>query len=386
MKIALLIQRFPGGGAESYVEEIAKRLYSKGEDVTVITSKSDHDDSQYGFRIIRLPSRFSLGEYSWWKGLDNVLKKEKFDLVHTNTYGYFHSDKAAALKKKLGYKLVMTSHGFTGMDMHNLKKMGMIKKSSKFGFIRPFYDNYIGKKTLKRCDHLIALSQRDVDLYTEIGIEKSKMTIILPGIKDEFFIHDEEMKNFKNKLDADPILLSVGELGLIKNQALLVKAMPKILENKPATKLFVIGRDGGELENLRKLCRHLKLDEKIIFLGTKKSDEVSKYMHSADLMIHTSLAEGLSTVLLESMACGLPFITTPAGGNGYLAKESGAGIDTSFVDEKELAKNILDLIQNKSNLQQMSSNGILYAKNLHWDKIFEKIVKLYQNLVGIEKN
>src|ERR1700687_4516221 len=196
MKIALLIQRFPHGGAEGYVEEIAKRLHAKGEDVTVITSQNG-DDKKYGFKIIRLPSRFSLGEYSWWRGLDEVLERERFDLVHTNTYGYFHSDKAASLKKKLGYKLVMTSHGFTGMDTRKLKKNGTIKKGTKFDFIRPIYDNYVGKITLKKCDHLIALSQNDVDFYTDIGIEKSKMTIIPPGIKDEFFVHDEKIKYFK---------------------------------------------------------------------------------------------------------------------------------------------------------------------------------------------
>lgn len=385
MKIALLVQRFPHGGAESYVEEIAKRLYAIGEDVTIITSKNYIDDKQYGFRIIRLSSRFSIGEYSWWKGLDVILKKEKFDLVHTNTYGYFHSDKAASLKKKLGYKLVMTSHGFTGIEIYYLKKTGLIKKGSKFDFIRPSYDRYIGKKTLKECDHLIALSKKDFDFYTDMGINTSKITIIPPGIKEEFFEHDFENLTFKKKLDANPILLSIGELSLIKNHLLLVKAMPKILEKKPLAKLFVIGKDGGELKNLEKLRNRLKLKGKVIFLGTKKSDEVARYMHSADLLIHTSLAEGLSTILLESMACGLSFITTPAGGNGYLITDSGAGLVTPFEDELELAKNILEIVDDKNKLQQMSSNGILYAQNLHWDKIFEKILKLYENLFGFGK-
>ncbi len=387
MKIALLVQRFPYGGAESYVEEIAKRLYTKGQNVTVITSKNDTDDKQYGFRIIRLPSKFSLGEYSWWKGLDDVLEKERFDLVHTNTYGYFHSDKAASLKEKLGYKLVMTSHGFTGMDMHDLKKTGLIRKGSRFDFIRPLYDEYIGKNTLKGCDHLIALSQKDVDFYTGIGIDSSKITIIPQGIKDEFFATvNGETSTLKKKLDADPILLSVGELSLIKNHSLMIKAMPQILERKPLAKLFVIGKDGGELENLEKLCSKLNLGGKVMFLGAVKSDQVSKYMHSADLLVHTSFTEGLSTILLESMACGLPFVTTPAGGNGYLVHDSKAGLSTPFEDEIQLAYNILGIMDDKSKLQQMSSNGILYSKGFHWDTISEKILKLYENLIGNEKN
>ncbi|CUR50899.1 putative Phosphatidylinositol N-acetylglucosaminyltransferase [Nitrosotalea devaniterrae] len=382
MKIALLIQRFPGGGAESYVEEIAKRLYSKGEDVTVITSKSDHDDSQYGFRIIRLPSRFSLGEYSWWQGLDNILKKEKFDLVHTNTYGYFHSDKAAALKKKLGYKLVMTSHGFTGMDMHNLKKIGMIKKSSKFDFIRPFYDNYIGKKTLKSCDHLIALSKKDFQYYQKIGIEESKITTIMPGVKDEFFIHDDNQINgFRKKLDADPILLSVGELSWVKNHELLVKAIPYILEKKPSAKLFIMGKDGGEFGNLTTLCKKLGISEKVIFVGPKKPNEVSMYMRSANLLVHTSLAEGVSTVLLESMVSGLPFITTPAGGNEFLADQSHAGMTVSFGNEKSLSNTILVTLDDKEKMRLLSIDGINFSKNLSWNITYLSIYEIYEKLL-----
>ena len=101
MKVALLIQRFPGGGAERYVEEIATRLHEKGEDVTVVTSENNSDDSKYDFKIIRLSSVIKLGEYHIWQGLEKILEQEKFDVVHTNTYGYYHSDKAARLKKKI---------------------------------------------------------------------------------------------------------------------------------------------------------------------------------------------------------------------------------------------------------------------------------------------
>ena len=188
MKIGLIVQRFPHGGAESYVEEIATRLHNNGIDVTVISSENKQcDDSLYDFKIVRLSSHFSLGEYSFWKGLEKLLEKEQFDIIHTNTYGYYHSDKAARLKNKLGYKLIMTSHGFTGTDIHKLKKEKIINKTSPLDIFRTIYDENIGKKTLLQCDHLIALSKYDENFYTQIGIDPSKITIIPPGINDLFF-------------------------------------------------------------------------------------------------------------------------------------------------------------------------------------------------------
>ena len=374
MKIALLIQRFPGGGAERYVEEIATRLHQKGEDVTIITSKNDFDDSQYDFKIFRLSSILKIGEYNVWKGLEKILEKEKFDVIHTNTYGYYHSDKVARLKEKFGYKLVMTCHGFTGMDLHDLKKQKIINKTSQFDFLREIYDEKIGKKTLLLCDHLIALSRYDYDFYRKIGIDESKITIIAPGVSDIFFKKDIQ----KIELKGDPALLSVGDLSWIKNQKMIINTIPHLLKNKPNTHLYLIGSDRGELQNLQNLCTNLRINSHVTFLGSKKSSEVYSYMQSADLFLHTSFSEGLSTVLLESLVLGLPFISTPAGGNSHLA-DLGVGSIIPFNDHHHLSEKISELLDNPNVLQSMNAHALKIALNYSWSVIFQKILELYEN-------
>ncbi|MBS3926370.1 MAG: glycosyltransferase family 4 protein [Nitrosarchaeum sp.] len=371
MKIGLLVQRFPGGGAEKYVEEIAARLSKEKIDVTVITSQNDHDDSKYDFKIIRLPSFFKIGEYNIWRGLEKILRQEKFDVIHTNTYGYYHSDKAARLKKKLGYKLVMTSHGFTGMDLHKLKKQKIISQSSPFDFLREIYDDKIGKKTLLLCDHLIALSQYDYDFYKEIGVDESKISIIPPGVSDVFF---EDAT--KIDLKGDPILLSVGQLSWIKNQKMMINAMPELIKQKPNAHLYLIGPDGGEQSNLKRLCHELKIDNHVSFLGTKTPKEIRDYMKSSDLLLQTSYAEGLSTVLLESASLGLPFVTTPAGGNQHLC-ELGFGSLISFDDT--LTQKTMQIIDEKDKFESMNNRNV--NSHYSWSIIFPKIFESYKNLV-----
>ena len=124
----------------------------------------------------------------------------------------------------------------------------------------------------------------------------------------------------------------------------------------------------------------------VFFLGPKDPEEVKKYMYASDLLLNTSLAEGLSTILLESMACKLPFITTSSGGNGYLAQESGAGLTVPFEDEKALANHILTLTSDEKKMETMGTRGHAFAQDLGWDKIFDKITKVYRNLLGDDKN
>lgn len=382
MKIALIVQRFPFGGAESYVEQIAQRLHDAGEDVSVITSKQANPSSQYDFPIIRLSTSISFGEYFIWSGLGDVLKQGRFDLVHANSYGYFHSDYAIHVKKKYGYKTVFTSHGFHGTELHSLKKNKIIDRTSSFDFIRPLYDKFIGMKTIQNSDHLIALSKRDAEYYSKAGVDESKISIIPPGIKNSFFFPPkEDPEKTKTTLDADPVLISVGELSKVKAQDVAIKAMPIILKSKPRAKLFFIGKDRTELANLTRLSKELGLEKNVLFLGFKDDEELRSLMYSADLLLHTSLAEGLSTVLLESMACGLPFVTTPAGGNGHLAEESGAGVTVPFNNEKLLASTVLQLIDDKNKTQKLASNGRMCSGEYAWNKIFTKISKLYHNVV-----
>lgn len=376
MKIALLIQRFPGGGAEHYVEEIATRLHQKGEDITVITSADKKsNDSEYNFRIIRLPSIIKLGEYFLWMGLEKILKHEQFDIVHTNTYGYYHSDKVARLKKKLNYKLVMTSHGFTGLDLHKLKKEKIINQASSLDFLRNIYDEHIGKKTLLLCDHLIALSQYDLNFYKKLGMDESKISLIPPGVSDIFF----EQNKPKIKLKGNPTLISVGQLSWIKNHRMIIHMVPYLLKSKSDAHLYLIGTDGGELTNLKNLCKKLQITNSVTFLGSKQTKEVCAYMQSANLLLHTSFAEGLSTVLLESLTVGLPFITTPSGGNQFLVNDTKFGLITNY-DPKYLSQQILQLLGSKIMLKKMQQNYHKFSQDYMWDSIFTKIFSVYKTL------
>lgn len=376
MKIGLFIQRFPGGGAEKYVQQIANRLLQKGKDIVVVTSESDFDDTKYDFRIIRLPSMIKIGEYFVWKGLEDVLKQEQFDIIHTNTYGYYHSDKVAKLKEKYGYKLVMTSHGFTGMDLHKLKKEKIISKTSSLDFLRNLYDEKIGKKTLLSCNHLIALSKYDYNFYRKIGIDESKISTIPSGVDDVFF----EPSTSGLELSGKPVFLSVGQLSWIKNHKMIIDAMPSILQKHQNAHLYIIGQDMGELESLQKQSDRLHISGNVSFLGTKNPGEIKDYMHQSTILLHTSYAEGLSTVLLESMASGLPFVTTDAGGNGILAQESGSGLIVGFDDAEGLVSKINEILGDHEKLDSMKKNGVKHSAQYSWSVVFDKILAVYEEL------
>ena len=102
-------------------------------------------------------------------------------------------------------------------------------------------------------------------------------------------------------------------------------------------------------------------------------------MKSADLLLQTSFAEGLSTVLLEAIASELPFITTPAGGNGDFGKQE-MGEVISFDDLDSLGQKILSSVDDQETLNKIKNNDKKYANNYSWLEIFPKIFQTYQSL------
>jgi len=74
------------------------------------------------------------------------------------------------------------------------------------------------------------------------------------------------------------------------------------------TRLFFLG-DGGEGEMLRELVHRRSLDERVSFLGYRTDS--SALMAGGDLLLMTSLFEGMPLVLIEAMFAGVAILTTP---------------------------------------------------------------------------
>lgn len=180
MHITFLVQRFPGyGGAEEYVNQLATELGIKNFRCTIITSDLDkREPKELGrnVELVRLPVIARIGEYAIWKKLVNRLVRTNTDILHVNTYGYFHSDIAALIRKIKHFRLVFTSHGFHGFEATYFRSIFTQSLStdikSRFRF---FYDLSFGRLEINSSDALIALSQWDREIYRWMGADLNKV-------------------------------------------------------------------------------------------------------------------------------------------------------------------------------------------------------------------
>lgn len=105
-------------------------------------------------------------------------------------------------------------------------------------------------------------------------------------------------------------LLFAGRLHPQKDPHLLLEAFAAL--NDPTTHLIIAG-DGELLPTLIIAVARLKLGDRVSFLGPLDASEVIQFQQTCDFVVLTSAYEGLPMVVLESLACGTPVLTTQCG-------------------------------------------------------------------------
>lgn len=146
-----------------------------------------------------------------------------------------------------------------------------------------------------------------------------------------------------------PIVLAVGRLVRLKGYDLLIRAFARIPPEVKA-RLVILG-EGPERPRLERLIEEHGLQERVALLGCQENPW--KYMARADMLVLSSLTEGLPSVVAEAMVLGLPILATDCspGVREYLQDASGLLVPAG--DEAALAAGIVRMIADRELCAEM---------------------------------
>lgn len=201
--------------------------------------------------------------------------------------------------------------------------------------------------------------------------QRFNTTNFIPNIIGEPFENQPEVN-----LDKKENLISfVGRLDQEKNAIALLEIFKEA--NIPIDwKLQIIG-DGNERKNLEYFAEKNQLEERIIFQGTKSSEEILELLRKSKIFGFTSLKEALPTVLIEAMFCGNALISFDCDygpsdiihqKNGFLIKINDK---KSFVEKLEFLANSDDILTAMMKQAEIESQK--------WNK--KEIIKKWKSLL-----
>ncbi len=140
------------------------------------------------------------------------------------------------------------------------------------------------------------------------SVPSQKVEVIYTGIDTEMFVPARPHEK-KTKLR----IAWVGNLSWVKGIETALVAIKMLADRKVPARLTVVG-DGPERQRMHYTVMDLELDDHVTYLGKQTPEAVRDVFHQSDVLLLTSLSEGIANVVVEAMACGLPVVVTDVGG------------------------------------------------------------------------
>lgn len=177
-------------------------------------------------------------------------------------------------------------------------------------------------EVLQAADVVLAVSEDLRAKITELGVPAEKVHLGYCGVDAAQFCPGDRAEA-RGRLGLPlqgRLLLCVAALVPVKGHIHLLDACGLLRRQGEEFQLMLVGR--GPLEGeLRRKCAALGIEDTVRFVGPVPHDDLPDWYRAADLTVLPSLSEGVPNVLLESMACGVPFVASRVGGIPEIATE-----------------------------------------------------------------
>lgn len=267
--------------------------------------------------------------------LTRIIKREKADLVHA------HASMSARIAARLaGAKVIYTRHSVFPPPPSISKGMG--KK------INGLVNNFLA-------DGIIAVAEAAKENLTATGVDETKITVILNGVKGLENASVEEKLAARKRFgvgEDDKIISIVARLEDIKGHDYFIEAADKLLGEGIKAK-FLIAGTGSYEEHLKEKVKQLGREEDIIFTGFIK--DVDALMNITYIQCNASYGtEATSLALLEGMSLGIPAVVSDFGGNPGVISDGNNGYLVMKRNTDALAEGIKKLLSDEELYDQMS--------------------------------
>lgn len=198
------------------------------------------------------------------------------------------------------------------------------------------------------------------------------------------FIDPNRFSKRESKLDRrifapnnERILVHVSNFRKVKRVEDVIKIFEKVNKVIPS-KLLMIG-DGPERQTAEETCRKLQICGDIRYLG--KQEQLEELLMLSDLFLLTSEYESFGLAALEAMACGVPIITTNAGGLVEVNKDGYSGHYSAVGDIEKMAKDAISILKDDITLQQFKANALQHANTFSLNKLLPQYEDLYYKVM-----
>lgn len=245
-------------------------------------------------------------------------------------------------------------------------------------------DNFFSKLKYDNpyVEKIVCVSKAVEKIYLDIKMQESKLLTIydaidvskFAGVKSKNIIHNE-----LNISDDTIIIGNICSLSKQKDIKTFVDTAKLILESTHNKVEFVLIGEGELEKELKDYVDSLNLGNKIHFLGFRNN--VNELLPELDILLITSLTEGLPLIVYEAFASKVPIVSTKAGGIPEVIVDNETGFLAEVGDKNVLSSKVLTLLNNDDLKEKMIEKAFdLVSSNFDLKNLKENYYRFYTSL------
>jgi colanic acid/amylovoran biosynthesis glycosyltransferase len=415
MRIAFLVDQFPTL-SETFILNQVTGLIDRGHEVDIYCDKcgnltQTHPEIQK-YQLLShtyytpIPSNkvWRILKASWLLGR-NLFKAPKIWLQVINLFKYNranYGEPASFLRpiyliipwlKQSPYDIILCHFGRNGLKANLLRDLGLTQ--AKIVVVFHGYDislylaihgQDIYQDLFSQVDLVQPISQHWERKLLDLGCPKNKILVHHMGIDCNKFQYRAEQPS-----SSQIHLVSIARLVAKKGLQYSIQAVAQLIPRYPNLEYQIIG-DGVLKEDLEQLIKQLNITKNVKLLGWRQQPEVAAIIAQADILLAPSITsqdgdcEGIPVSLMESMARGLPVISTYHSGIPELIENGVSGYLLPERDITNLATKIEHLITNPELRQKMGQAGRQKVETDYNIQILnDRLVQILQQLLSTGK-
>lgn len=380
MKIAWLINLYPPyiiGGNEINARDVILELRTRGHEVYLLTGRGkDFPKDPYhltpvDFDLDRKEERFmgtrapSLSEAFQWHIFDprtyrattQVLRQIKPDLTIVDNFSFIS---VAPLLSAIRAESKVVVKANDKWLIYGLKKAGqpwycppvqLFLIAAMQRLVQPVFSR-IGQHV-----PIILNSHFMRDTYVRAGFKAERLKVVHLGIDVDTFWPNTD----RFQIAAPIRLMFASQLWEGKGPQIAIKALAELKKQTPEKRfiLKLYGEAKAEFKDyLDNLATELGVNDSIRYCGFVSLAELAEAFRTHDIFLFTAMwDEPFSLTLLSAMSCGIPVISTSAGGNPEAIEHEHTGLLVPPGDPIALAKTILKLAQDPALRSRLSAEA-----------------------------
>ena len=337
------------GGAEVLVDRMVRALADEFDFAIACLDESGSLGEtlvEDGFRVCNLNRAKGIDRHCY-RRLREFSNEVGAQVLHAHQYTpFFYSLAARGLRRNL--PIVLTEHGRHHPDYRKWKRVVFNRILSR------------------RCDRIVGVGEavRHALIKNE-GFPKSQVEVIYNGVCTKRF---QQLLSARCEMPTEfnlprnaRVVIQVARLDYLKDHLTAARAFNILAEQDPLAHWLIVG-DGPEKSAIVESVNATAHANRVRFVGERS--DVPKILAGCDVMLLSSISEGIPLVLIEGMLTKLPVVSTNVGGVPEVIRDGVDGILVPPKTPDALARALQTVLGDLTLATQYGENGCKRAKQL----------------------